>query len=152
MKSLQITSFGDSVPALYSDSERLPCKRRKQPAVEDAATRLVCSRPGGGAAAGPPAAGPPAPAAAASSPSPAWSGCPAEMYTLYKMIIFIIDLVLVRPSGEVGQHLVDRAVRQILVDAVAGLAEGERELVAHPQQLPETDHLHSQLAVMLSDG
>ena len=56
-------------------------------------------------------------------------------------ICFGWNFLTVYSPGEVGQHLVDGAVGDVLVDAVAGLAQGEGELVTHPQQLPEADYL-----------
>ena len=42
---------------------------------------------------------------------------------------------------QIREDLVDWAVGDVLVDAVSGLAQGERELVTHAKQLAETDHL-----------
>ena len=47
--------------------------------------------------------------------------------------------VLLRPADEVGHHLVDSAVREVLEDAVALLPQREGDVVRHPEELPEGD-------------
>lgn len=49
-------------------------------------------------------------------------------------------VVLDGAPRQVWHHLVDGAVRHVLVHRVARLAEREADLVAHPQQLTEADH------------
>lgn len=41
------------------------------------------------------------------------------------------------PSQEVGHDCINGSVGEVLVDAVAVLAQREREVVRHPQQLGE---------------
>ena len=68
----------------------------------------------------------------------------ASMYLLSSTDLVMYgerDLHLPR---EIREDLIDRAIRDVLVDAVSGLTQGEGQLVTHSQQLAETYHLREE--------